>query len=323
MLLGMTLLGGLALQGGELKPKPPVTALAFSPDGKFLVSSGTKSLLVWDAATSKMARKIGPLAGVARAIAFRPDGRTLAVAEGVPGRSGAVSLIDFDSGAITVLEKTADEMLAVAFSRDGNWLAAGGSAGTIEVWTLPGNQLAATLKGHSGWVTGVAFSPDGKFLASSSLDRSVRIWDPAKWTERLELPQALVDPVNAVAVAPEGDVLIFAEGGDTEHALRLWRTQNAAGQTRPFDTGVCVPLAVAFQAAPQHSRMVAACSDNTLRVMGIGGNTVLTFTSHTDWVYAVAVSSDGQKVASGGGDGTVKIWNFAGKLTATLTEDVQ
>ncbi|SPE27266.1 WD-40 repeat protein [Candidatus Sulfopaludibacter sp. SbA3] len=311
-----------ALFAASLNLRPPVTALAFSPDGKSLVSSGPRSLLVWDAATNKLTRKI-PIAGVARAITFRPDGHTLAVAEGVPGRSGAVSLIDFESGAVRVLEKTADEMLAVAFSRDGTLLAAGGSGGTVEVWTLPGNELAATLKGHSGWVTGLAFSPDGKFLASSSLDRSVRIWDPVKWTERMQLPQALVDPINAVAIAPEGDVLIFAEGGDTEHALRLWRTQNAAGQTRPFDTGACVPLATAFQTAPQHSRMIAACSDNTLRVMAIGGNTVLTLSGHTDWVYAAAVSADGQKVASGSGDGTVKIWNFAGKLVATLTEDAK
>lgn len=316
------LLAWLAASATAPVSKPPVTALAFSPDGKILVSAGPKSLLVWNTSLAPGPRPLAPLTGRARSIAFSPDGKTLAVAQGIPGRSGSVALIDFESGTPAILETTPDEMLAVAFSPDGKLLAAGGSNNTIEVWTLPDHKLAATLKGHAGWVTGLAFSPDSKFLASSSLDRSVRIWDPSKWTERLQLPQTLVEPVNAVAVAPEGDIVVFAEAGDTEHALRSWRTQNATQQTRTFDTGTCTPLAVAFQAAPQHSRMVVACTDNTLRVMGNNGNTILTLTGHTDWVYAVAVSKDGQKVASGSGDGTIKLWNFAGKLTGTLTGEL-
>jgi WD40 repeat protein len=299
------------------EPKPPITALAFSPDGKFLVSSGPKSLFVYDA--NNLSRTI-PLTGIARALAFSPDGHTLAVAQGIPGRSGSVALIDFESGALTTLETTLDEMLSVAFSPDGKLLAAAGCNRTIEIWSLPDRQLAATLKGHTGWVTGLAFSPDAKFLASSSLDRSVRIWDPTKWTERTQLPQPFTEPVNAVAIAPEGDIVAFAEGGETEHALRIWRTQNANQQTRPFDTGTCLPLALAFQTAPQHSRMVAACTDNTLRVLGINGNTILTLSGHSDWVYTVAVSRDGQKVASGSGDGSIRIWNFAGKLITTVGE---
>jgi WD40 repeat protein len=52
--------------------------------------------------------------------------------------------------------------------------------------------------------------------------------------------------------------------------------------------------------------------------MGPGGNTIATATGHTDWVYAVAASPDGLRLASGSGDGTVKIWGPAGKLLLTL-----
>jgi WD40 repeat protein len=66
--------------------------------------------------------------------------------------------------------------------------------------------------------------------------------------------------------------------------------------------------------------MVVGCTDRTVRVMGPGGNTIATATGHTDWVYAVAASPDGSRLASGSGDGTVKIWGPAGRLFLTLGE---
>ena len=112
----------------------------------------------------------------------------------------------------------------------------------------------------------------------------------------------------------------------------MWRTQgafteidssrpnarNQLMQTRPIDTGACLPLAVTFAKAPPRSRMVVGCTDNTVRVMGPGGNDIATASGHTDWVYAVATSPDGSRLASGSGDGTMKIWGPAGRLLRTL-----
>jgi WD40 repeat protein len=308
--------------------------VAFSPDGKVLVSGARKEVVVWDAASGRLARRIGGLSGVVRGLAFSPDGKTLAVAEGVPGRAGAVSLVDFASGGVTGLKKADDEMLAVAFSPDGKLVAAGGTDRIAVVWRVADRQVVATLKGHAGWVTGVAFSPDGKLLATSGGDQRVKVWDTANWSERIELPQNMTGAVNGVAFSPEGDLMAFAVGGAEERALRIWRTvlvaeetdpgkRNARLQTRPLDTGACVPLAVAFlaMAAPGQSRMLAACSDRTVKVMGHGGGVQATLAGATDWVYAVAGSADGKWVAGGSGDGLVRIWDAAGKLLATMKED--
>jgi len=338
---------GLCVRGAARRPGPPVTALAFHPDGKTLISGGYQQALVWDLNNAKLARRIGPLAGQVRALAFSADGRTLAVAVGVPGRSGAVTLLDFETGAATTLEETKDEVLAVALSPDGRFLAAGGTDAVVRVWDLADKQPATDLKAHSDWISGLAFSPDGKLLATGSADKTVRVWDTASWKQRVQLPQTLTDVVNGVAFSPEGDLLAFAVGGLEERAVRIWRTANAfvepdparpaqrnsLVQTRPLDMGACLPLAVTFLSAPAgtkppagqpppHSRMVVACADKTVKVVGIGGNVSNTLTGHSDWVYAVAASSDGLRFASGSGDGSVKVWGAGGRLLNTLTDEV-
>jgi WD40 repeat protein len=311
-----------------------ILAVAFSPDGRWLVSGGHGELKVWDATTGKLERRIAGFEGKTRAIAFRPDGQMLAVATGLPGQSGAVSLVDFGGGAPARIAESKDEMLALAFSADGKWLAYGGTDGTIGIWSIDERKLASTLEGHTGWIQGIAFSPDGKLLASGSADQTVGIWDPKTWKSILRLPLTPADRVNAVAFSPEGDFLAYAS---EEHALRVWRTQNAFTevdatrpgrrnalyQTRAIDTGACAPLGIAWIKGPQRSRIVAACSDRTLRIVGPAGNQPMTLTGHSDWVYAVAASPDGSRIASAGGDGTIRIWGPGGRLLSTLGEEIR
>jgi WD40 repeat protein len=287
------------------------TAVAFSPNGRWIVGGGDGELRIWDAATNKLERRIEGIGGRARSIAFRPDGQTLAVATGVAGRSGAILLVDFTTGAATPIAAGKDEMLAVAFNPDGVWLAYGGTDGKVVVWSMDERKVVATIEEHTGWLHGLAFSPDGKLLASAGADQTVGIWETTNWRSLFRLPIA----ANAVAFSVEGDWLAIAS---EEHAVRMWRTQNPIVQTRAIDTGACVPLALVWAKAPQHSRIAAACSDQTVRVLAPAGNQFFNLAGHTDWAYAVAASPDGSKLASGSGDGTVRLWSAAGKALATL-----
>jgi hypothetical protein len=154
----------------------PITALAFSPDGKTLAASGYREVTLWDPADGKLIGRIPKLAERTCAIAFSPDGKSLAVAGGSPGRSGEVRLCDIAAlKPGKVLDRIADVMLAVEFSPDGHHLAAGGADNIIRLYDPTTGQRMRLIEQHADWITSLAFSPDSLQLVSASppiLERS-------------------------------------------------------------------------------------------------------------------------------------------------------
>lgn len=328
-------------------PAVPISAVAFSADSKRLFVGGYKEVLVWDLEEIKLAQRLGAgqLSGQVRAVALSNDGKNLALAEGTPGASGAVRLLDIASGKIAAtLAEAKDEFISLALSPDGKLLAAGGSDGVVRLWNTGDQKLAKELKGHSDWVSGIAFSPDGKFLASGSMDKTVQIWEADAWSPVVKLPQPLTESVYGLAFSTNSEFLAFAVGGAEEHTVRIWRTasveesresasnrtprREAVRQTRPIDTGACSPLGVAggqppagAPASARAGRMFVPCTDRSVRVVGPNGAVLGTLTGHADWVYSVAASPDGAWVASGSGDGTVRLWTAGdARLLATLVQ---
>src|SRR6202011_5182248 len=78
--------------------------------------------------------------------------------------------------------------------------------------------LNHTLKGHSGWVTGVAFSSDGRRLASGSWDQTVKLWDVPTGKE-LNVVGSKMKEVQALAFSRDGHWLAVENSNDT---VTLW-----------------------------------------------------------------------------------------------------
>jgi WD40 repeat protein len=108
------------------------------------------------------------------ALAFAPDGATLAVAT----NAGVVTIHDATSLAVLkfIRHENNEELLNLAFAPDGRSLATCGMSGAIRLWDALTGQELLTLQGHKAQVNGIAFAPDGSSLASCSHDGEVKLW---------------------------------------------------------------------------------------------------------------------------------------------------
>jgi len=296
----------------------PVTSVAFRPDGKMLAAAGYGEVLLWDLAAGKLANRIGTdqVGDSVGAVLFLPDGKSLAVGGGTPASGGVLKLFSVESGdAAATLEGPKDVVDCLALSPDGKRLAAGSADGNAYVYNLADKKLLETIDQHNGWILDVTFSLDGTMLATASTDRAAKVWKVEDFSLMQTLEQD--EAVNAVAFASDNKQLALAYGGSTGWGVQIRRVDNARSKRSVYYRGG-MPLDAAW--LKQGNNLLIGLSDGTVQsLQNLRPKT--TFTEHGDWVYALAVSPDAKTLATGSGDGTVKLWSMAdGRLLATLVQ---
>jgi WD40 repeat protein len=144
--------------------------LAFTPDGKALVSScGGNCIEVWDVKTDKRRLVIEPPLPRGAQGAILANGKTLVVT----ATDASAALYDLETGkelAVLVGHNSAN---VLAVSKDGKWLATGCKLG---IWDLGKRKLLHLFDAQEDGVTALAFSPDGKLIASDGQDRILNLW---------------------------------------------------------------------------------------------------------------------------------------------------
>jgi WD40 repeat protein/transcriptional regulator with XRE-family HTH domain len=194
-------------------------------------------------------------------------------------------------------------ILSVAFSSDGNLLAAGTATGEISIYQASTGKLLQTFKEHRDAVWSLDFHPQGHILISSSDDQTIRIWDVHSGSCRKTLHDH-TNRVRSAVLSPDGKTL--ASGSD-DHAVRLWNSQ----------TGECLKTlsghsdriwSVAF--SPDGCTLATGSTDQTIRLWDINSDRCpKILQGHTSWVWSVIFSPDGCTLASASEDRTVRLWD--------------
>jgi cytochrome c len=191
-----------------------VNGVAFTPDGRALVTAGYDATLRISPIAGGGSPIISTLPAPLNTVAVAPDGEIVTA-----GADGKVYLLSSGGELLGAIEAAQAPIIAVALSRDGSLIAAAGIRGSVAILDRLGRKIERTLVGPGLPVWSAAFFPDGRTLLTGGSDRMIRRWDAVTG-----------EPVgNIVMGAPEDPLAAFA--GD--HGAEVFRACVACHTLNP------------------------------------------------------------------------------------------
>jgi len=267
------------------------------PDGRVgeepsAVSFSEEEYPTWnlpDGAAVRLGR--GRISGSDRAVAFSPDGGSLAVATII-----GVWLYDLeDRGRLTLLP--VERAQAVAYTTDGTTLVLGSPQG-IELWDVATGTRTAALGGNA-WIEAMALSPDGGTLATGTGGSRIDLWNLATGSLLATTLDGQTSEVSSVSFSPRGTVLV---AGERDGSVRLWDLATGAN-TVTFRHGEEI-RSVSF--SPDGATVASASLDGTVKLWDVASGALdLALEARGRQVYSVSYSPDPAILASGTSHGTV------------------
>ena len=302
---------------------PLISALAFSPDNQTLAVSGFHEVLLFKADGSEA---LGRLVGRSQRITslvYSPDGSLLAATGGNPALFGEVQFWKTaDKTLARSATYTADTLFGGRFNPDGSLFSFGGADNSARIIKVADGELALKFDAHADWVMDTTFSNDGKHLITVSRDRSMKLTvvETGQFIDNITsiTPGALKGGLLTLRRRPGKDELLIG-GSDGEPKLyKMIRTTarvigDDANRLRSYAPVVNARI-FALDFNGDGSRLAVGWSlgsSGMVRIFNTDDAAQIHEFKHPLPVFAVAFSPDGQRLATGGFDGKVRIFDVA------------
>ena len=289
-----------------------VTSVAFSPDGKSIVSgSGDSEVRLWGVDGSA-GRVLRGHEGRVTCVAFSPDGCRIVSG----GNDTTLRLWKMDGSADPVIMRGHSKMVtSVAFSPHGKVIASSAYDATVRLWSSGDGTLRQTMNGHKNLVSSVVFSPDGSTLVSGGKDGTLQFWSLADDTvlpEPVRVWSREKEWFRSVTFSPNGELIVSGSCKDkdkisTNNKSQRFKTQKDKDKISTNDKD---------QTFNNKDQLFE--EDHLVRLWKKDGSLIFTKAGHERWITSVAFSPCGTFIVSGSLDNTIRIWNTDGSKGPTL-----
>jgi WD40 repeat protein/tetratricopeptide (TPR) repeat protein len=303
------------VESGKQRPSNPghlnkIRGLAYSADGKMLVSGGNDRVVKLSDLTTGQTRNLGVHTDQVFAVAVSPDGKTVASGSA----DGTVKLWDTTPANEDVAFKSPSGIHCLGFTPDSKGLLVGTGGPTKLLDASTGKEKANPPGGSA-----VAISPDASLLASGVAEDKLVIWDVAAIRQRAVLPVSVGSfgfsywragrGVGAV-FSPDGKTLAMWKSFGGDETIRLWDIGTQRLRTTISGPGAGSILAAAF--SPDGKLLAAACQFNSIKLwdLATGAEKFSVRVGRGEsFMRSVAFSPDSRLVAAGDETGAVRIWD--------------
>jgi WD40 repeat protein len=199
---------------------------------------------------------------------------------------------------------------SIDFSRDGRFMVSGGetdqsqtklnNGNSVKLWTLTGEPLA-TFEGHRGAVTEVTFSNDSRTIVSASADKTIRIWniDNLPVIEKRYWDSTALD----AKVSPDGNSVLAVR---TDNTIEIFNFQTRNKEVFPNE-----PKLDPYFGVNDDAVYLLDKANNALSLSGDTTNNLIN--GYRGKADGVKFNPDGRSIALINKDGSVALWDLAGR----------